>query len=230
MAGKFKFLLLFFCILPCYFLSGIEITGKEAESCVTGEYNRSLSMYGEISAIGAMELNNRYGFTGGFSIGGEKYSADIKLFLKTDFSPWNDIPLNFSLAWSFNGLPGYKTRIQGILPAVSYNGKRAGIGLGVGFRFSSFYREPAIFESVISFSGYVNIINNETLRIWVSCFNFNDFSIGNMGSYSFGINSLVHLNGQWSLINEIVLLQSGSVGLSANFYGIVLRTGARFTW
>jgi len=51
-----------------------------------------------------------------------------------------------------------------------------------------------------------------------------------MGAYSLCLYSAVAINKQWSIINDIELLQSGSVGLSANFYGINWRGGVKFTW
>jgi hypothetical protein len=60
--------------------------------------------------------------------------------------------------------------------------------------------------------------------------NFSDFYAGTMGAYSHSLNSLIRLGKHWSLINNIELLQSGSVALAANFYGIAYRGGFRFTW
>ena len=222
--------LIFFCCMHNVFAVEIEITGKEVETFFTGEYNRGLSLNAELSAAGGIELNNLLGFKGGFSIGAVKGSVDIKTFLNARIAPWEVLPLDFFLAWNYNGLPGYGAHSNTIIPMVSYSGKRAGIILGVGLRFTSFFHENAIFESVISFSGYVNVYNNDFLGIRLTCANFNDFYTGNMGSYSFGVNGVVSLREQWSIISDIIFRQSGSVGLAANFYGITFRTGAKYSW
>lgn len=212
------------------FALDIEITEKEAEAYYKNEYNRSFNYYGELSVIGSIELNSRYVFKSGFSIGFSQDITDIKLFTKAAIEPFKGIPLNLSLAWNYNGLPEYEAHSHTILPVISYNTQRAGIAAGISFRFSSFYGESALFESILSFSGYFNFINNESLCIGIICANFNDFSAGNMGSYSLCLNSEVKINNSWSIVNDIELLQSGSAGLSANFYGIAWRTGVKFTW
>ncbi|MCL2244724.1 MAG: hypothetical protein FWC03_09710 [Treponema sp.] len=208
----------------------IEITGKEIEVYYKNEYNRSFSYYGELSAAGCLELNNSFTVKSGFSAGFAQGITDIKIFTNTGIEPFEIIPLKFSLAWNYNGLPEYEAHTHTIQPVISYNTDRAGIAAGVSLRFSSFYGESALFESILSFSVYYNFINNESLRIGISCANFNDFSAGNMGSYSLAVNSEVNINSNWSIINDIELMQSGSVGLSSNFYGIAWRTGAKLTW
>jgi len=221
---------LFFLCLQNIPALDIAITEKEAEASLKGEYNRSLLYYGELSSAGRLELNSRCTFSGGISLGKAEGITDIKLFTAARVDPLEGKPLHLTLGYIYNGLPEYEAHSHTILPVVAYNAKRAGIAIGMGLRFTSFFTEPALFESMLSFSGYFNFINNETLCIGINCANFDDFSVKNMGAYSFGLNSSVRLNGQWSLINELRLLQSGSVGLSSNFYGIALRTGVKFTW
>jgi hypothetical protein len=51
-----------------------------------------------------------------------------------------------------------------------------------------------------------------------------------MGSYSINLNSLARLTKKISLVNELELLQTGSVGLVANFYGIVYKGGVLLQW
>ena len=224
------FFLSFFLCLQNIHAFDIDITGKEAGVYFKGEYNRSFYWYGDISIIGAVELNNKFTFKGGFLYGKTNYDTDIKAFTGARFDPWADKPLNLSLSYIYNGLPEYEVHSHTILPVISYNAKWAGIGVGTSFRFTSFFGEPAVFESLLSFSGYVNFINNEKLRLGISCANFSDFHAGNMGSYSLGLNSVIHINRKWSVINDFELMQSGSTGLSATFYGISWRGGMKFTW
>ena len=208
----------------------MDITGKEAGVFFTGEYNRIFYWYGDVSAIGAVELNNKITFKSGFLYGKTQYDTDIKVFTGARYDPWANLPLNFSLSYIYNGLPDYDVNSHTILPVISYNAKWVGIGIGTSFRFTSFFGEPVVFESVFSFSGYVNFVNNEKLCIGISFANFSDFNAGNMGSYSLGLNSEIYIDRQWSVINEFELMQSGSNGLSATFYGISWRGGMKFTW
>ena len=208
----------------------IKITEKEIEVYYKNEYNRSFNYYGELSTVGSIELNDSYSLKSGFSIGMDEGGADIKLFTNAGIEPIKKIPLKLSLTWNYNGLPEYETHTHTIQPVISYNTGRAGIATGISFRFTSFFGESALYESVFSFSAYFNFINNERLRIGISCANFNDFYAGNMGAYLFGFNSAVNINDNWSIVNDIELMQSGSVALSANFYGIAWRTGAVFSW
>jgi len=98
-------------------------------------------------------------------------------------------------------------------------------------RFSLFFAEPPIiFESVLSFSAYVNFINNEKFRIGIIVANFDDLQIRNMGFYSLSFDSAVVINTHWTFVNELKIMQSGSVALGANFYGIAWKGGVKFKW
>ena len=221
--------LLLLCVGSLHALN-VGITHWEADASLAGEFNRSEYWYGDFSTSGALQLNNRYTFRSGLLIGGTKYHTDIKVFSGALIEPWARIQLGFSLAYMYNGLPQYEAHSHTILPVISFNARWAGIGIGTSFRFTSFFGDSALFESVLSFSAYVNFINNEKLRLGITIANFNDFSAGNMGSYTLGINSEIRLHRYWSLLCGLELKQSGSVGLASNFYGITWRGGAKFTW
>ena len=227
---QFFFLLVFLLLLQNLQALDIQITGKEAGFDFRGEYNRALLFLMDFSAFGVMELNDRYTVKGGLSLGNMEDGVDIKTFTKGGIGPLFGTPLRFDLAYIYNGLPAYETHTHTLLPVASFNGRWAGIAIGTGLRFTRFFGEPSFFESMLSFSVYVNFIDKEKLRIGMSWANFNDFFAGTMGSYSLGLNSAVTLNEQWSLANDIELLQSGGGTLAANFYGIVYRGGVRFTW
>jgi len=211
----------------------INITGKEVEARLRGEYNRSFYFFGDISAIGALELNHRLAFKTGVSIGRAEGITDLKIFTNARFGlsakqPLGPLGLGFS--WIYNGLPEYEVHSHTLLPVFFYNAKYWGITIGPGFRFTSFFKEPAIFQPTLSISVYANFINNEKLRLGISLSNFNDFQANNFALYSLCFNSVIHINRRWHLLNELELKQSGGDGLSATFYGIALCTGARFTW
>jgi hypothetical protein len=227
----------FIIILPLFFLFGLQritaqeiITGKGVEAYLKNEFNRSFYYYGELSFVGGLELDSRYTLKGGISLGLAKDITDFRGFTSAAFNTPFLKQLNFSLAFIYNGLPEYDAHSYTILPLVSFNAKWAGISLGTALRFTSFFGEPAIFESVLSVSAYANFINDKALLLGISCANFNEFKAGNMGDYSFCVNCAVRLTERWSITNVLELMQSGSEGLSSNFYGIAWKSGVKYTW
>jgi hypothetical protein len=230
---------IYILFLPFIFLffaqtvSGIEISEKEVEAYLSGEYNRGFIYNGNISAAGGIEFNNILKFRGGFSIGKSSDSMDLDAFFGIRYSPFSNLylsPLNFSLAYIYNGLPEYEASTNTILPFISYSAKRAGVSIGLNFRFTSFFGEVAQYESILSYRAYFNFINDETLRVGISAGNFNEFYAKNMGAYSLSLNAVIRINDNWSIINEFELMQSGGDGFSTTFYGFGWRGGARYTW
>jgi hypothetical protein len=205
----------------------IRVTEKEAGFFIKGAYDQTFLGYGELSVEGAAELNNRYTFRGGIALG---KSRDIKAFAGGQFYPVVNKIFNVKLAYLYKGLPEYDYREQTIMPLVSFDGRRAGIALGSGFRLSSFFGESLLLEPFPSFSVYFDFLKNEKLRLGISCANYDDFSSGNMGSFWLRLNCSVRLDRQWSFSNEFDLLQSGSGVLAASFYGIAGRGGVKYTW
>jgi hypothetical protein len=212
---------------------GIDITEKEVEAYLTGEYSRGFIYNGNISAAGGIELNNILKFRGGFSIGKNSGITDLDTFISVRYSPFSGLyllPLNFSLSYIYNGLPEYKANTNSILPFISYNTPRAGISIGSNLRFTSFFGETAQFESILSFRAYFNFINDEMLRVGITAGNFNEFYAKNMGAYSLSLNAVIRLNDNWSIINEFEVMQSGGDGFTTTFYGFGWHGGARYTW
>jgi hypothetical protein len=207
-----------------------EITLKEVEARLGGEYSRSHDFYGDISAIGAVELNNRLAVKTGFSAGMTRDVTDIKAFSGARLRLLEKWPLGLGLSWIYNGLPEYKAHSHTLLPCFSWYAKYGGITIGPSFRFTSFFNEPAIFESTLSISVFVNFINNEKIRIGAILANFNDFQTSNFGHYLLCLNSALRINRRWTLLNEVEATQSGGDGLSAVFYGLAMRGGVKFTW
>jgi len=211
-------------------IHAVEITKSEIEAFLRGEYSRAFNYYGDISAIGSIELNNMFAFRLGFSLGNAADSTNIKTHTSAAYIPFSRIPLDFRVIYIYNGIPDYENHTHTILPLVSYNAARAGISIGPGLRFTSFFNEIAIFESILSFSVYFNFINNDSLRIGISIANFNDFQIKNFGAYSLKFNTAIRLDSNLQIINDLELSQSGGDGLSTAFYGFGWRGGIRYTW
>jgi len=230
MGVVFKFFMpfiLLFCIQTVY---GIDLTKKEIETYLIGEYNRSFDYNIGIEAAGGIELNNICNFRSGVLYKKGADSSDINSFLGGKYSPFSKIPLSFSFLYIYNGLPEYKTNSHSILPFISLNTKYAGVSIGPNFKFTSFLDETAIFEFIISSLIYFNFINNETLRIGISAGNFSEFFTRNIGAYSIRANAEIRLNDNLLLINELEFLQSGADGLTSTFFGLALHGGVKFTW
>jgi hypothetical protein len=229
MNTKNRKILLFLIFFPAI-INGMEITEKEVEAYMGVEFNRSFNYYGDLSAIGAVELDNIILFRGGLSVG--KTGADIGLntFIGAKYYPFQNFPLHFKLSWIYNGLPEYEAHTHTILPVISFNASRAGISAGLNFRFTSYFSEIAEFETVLSFYAYFNFINSDDLRIGVGAGNFSDFYAKNMGAYSLNLNAAIALNSNWSIVCEFEFMQSGGDGLAANFYGFAWRGGAKYSW
>ena len=222
---------IFFLCLQKLCAQDVQITDKELGFDIRGEYNRSLYFTGDIAVRGAIELNNRFAFTGGVALGVLDSDVEIKAFGSGRIALFSGVPLHFGLAYIYSGLPGdFNMHTHSILPIVSLNYPRAGIAIGTNLRFTGFYGESPIFESGLSFSGYVNFVAIEKLRIGLSLGNFSDFSAANMGAIFLKLYGVIPIAGQWSIISEIELFQSGIDGLTTTFYGIAFRGGVRFAW
>jgi len=197
------------------------------------EYNRGFGWGGELSVIGDIKPQKIFTARGGLSVGSLSAGIDdIKAFLSASVDPFSNVPLQFSLIYIYNGLLDYDVHTRSILPAVSYDITRirTGISYGPNFRFTSFFGEPAQFDLINSFSVYVDIINNEKRRMEAIIGNFCDFYAKNTGAYSLKLSYAVFITGNWTAVSEIELLQSGSDALTANFYGLAWRGGAKYSW
>jgi hypothetical protein len=221
------FLLVF--IFSFYNIHALDVTARDAEAYITAESNRS-HYYADISLTCAIELENMFRLKGGIALGAVPDTAAIGSFINAEYLPFSGIPLSFSASYIYNGLPGYKAHTHSILPFVSYNTWRAGISLGSNFRFTSFFGENAQFESIFSFSGYFNFINNDSLLLGIGFGNFSDFMAKNIGAYSLSLFADIRLDDRWSIINNMELMQSGGDGFSTTFYGFAWRAGVRFSW
>ncbi|MCL2801413.1 MAG: hypothetical protein FWD28_06625 [Treponema sp.] len=223
-------------IVPAVFLLSIinifslEITERDLEAYIRGEYNRSSNYYGEISIVGALELQNHFKIRGGFAYGKNMHNTDINSFINTKYSPFSGIPLGFSVSYIYNSFPEYSTHTHSLLPLISFNGERAGITAGVNFRFTSFFYESPILETILSLHTYFNFIITDTLRIGMGFGNISDFMAKNLSAYSVSFYVSILFFENWSLINEVEFMQSGGDGLSTTFYGFSWRGGVKFSW
>jgi hypothetical protein len=224
------FLLILIVIAQNLYSMAPQITGKRLDFYFSPEYNRAYNFCWDTSATGAIELNNRYTVKGGLALGTIANVFYMKGFAGGEVALPVSFPLYVSLAYNYNGLPEYENHTHSVLPLISLKGKWVGASLGVNLRSTSFFGEPPIFEPIISALIYVNFVNNNIFRIGLKIANIDDYTYGNIGSYFLNLNSSVRLNKMLSLVNEIELHQSGSIGLASNFYGFIYRGGVTLSW
>jgi hypothetical protein len=217
-----------------------SITGTEVSVYFKPEINRTFYYCWDIDSSASVEFNNRYTIKGGVSLGQLDTVFDVSTFAAADF----DLSrltgrfffcggggrLGASLAYIYNGIPEYKTQSHAILPVVSIKGKWVGISVGTSLRFTEFDNNFTLFESNMALAVYVNFYNTDAFRIGLKCANFSDFSAGDFGAYSLNLNSIIRITKLLSIISEIELYQSGSIGLAANFYAVAFRAGVVFKW
>lgn len=214
----------------------LDITKKGVEIYTKQEYNRGYEHVWDLSAIGSITLFERLDLRGGGAYGKLGETPEIKAFTSAFIRPFSkSSPWGVKALYIYNDLPDYDVRSHSILSLASYDFQRfrGGVSLGPNFRFTSFFGEPAIFESMISFSWYYDFINNERLRLRGVLGNYSEFfaknSVG-LGAASLWVNSEVFITSNWSMVNEIQFMQSGSEPLSTNFYGFAWRGGAKYLW
>ncbi|MDR3343730.1 MAG: hypothetical protein LBT14_13325 [Treponema sp.] len=222
--------ILFLLLIQSLYGFDIKITGAELGLNYIPEYNRVFHYCWDIASFGSLELNNMLTFKGGIALGQTGRVFDIHAFGSSEAALPLPVHLYVKVAYIYNGIPDYNTGIHSLLPTLSLRGKWAGISVGPALRFTTFGDEPAVFEPIIAFSGFVNLIYTDPLRIGIGIANYSDFVSGNMGSYSINLNSLARLTKKISLVNELEVLQNGSVGLVSNFYGIVYKGGLLLQW
>ncbi|MCL2181765.1 MAG: hypothetical protein FWB83_11640 [Treponema sp.] len=206
------------------------ITSLELEAYLRGEHNRNFQYSGDFSVTGLIELENIFSLKCGLSAGTLVKSYYFNTFVSPSISPFTGLPLSFTLSYIYNGLLDYNVHTHTLLPYISFNGRTAGVSLGMNFRFTNFMGTDVIFESILSFNAYLNIYNSSAMIIGISMGNFSDFYEENLNAYSYIFYAVIRLDARWSILSGIELMQSGIDGLTTTFYGFSWRTGVRLTW
>jgi len=230
--NKFKYavLILPFLLICIQNANSLEISGIEAFAFYRGENKRGSDFLNELSVIGILELEEKLAFKGGISVGRTIIDTEVNALLSTIYTPFSNIPLGFSVSYFYNGFPEYEVHANSIMPLVSFNGRLAGISLGTSFRFTHFFGESAQFESILTFYGYFNFVNTQILTIGIGAGNIKDFHTKNLGAFSLDLNAFIHLNENWTIINQLEIMQSGADGLTTNLYGMAFRAGVKYSW
>jgi hypothetical protein len=195
------------------------------------EYNRSFHFCYGFQAEGSLEFNKRYTILGGLSSGRLDGESEINTFVGQKYLlPVSRVSLGINFRYIYNGIPGYYYNSHSLIPFGSVEGKYGGLLLGSALRYTVYRASPVIFEPVLAYYVYINIINNERIRLSIGMANFSPFMAGNFGNYYFTLESLIRLTEQIALVNEFDSYQTGSVGLSSVLYGVTWRGGVRLTW
>ncbi|MDR0998400.1 MAG: hypothetical protein LBL70_04975 [Treponema sp.] len=224
---------LFALVFLCPALYGFELafSGGSMDLKPRVEYNRSFRFCYGFQTEGSLEFNDRYTITGGLSYGRLDEEPDINTVVSQRYSlplPWVSLGINFR--YIYNGIPGYSYNSHSLIPFGSIEGKYGGLLLGNILRFTLYRDSPAIFEPVLAYHAYINIIHTKKIRLTIGIANFSPFMAGNFGSYYFTLESLIRLTESVALVNEFDSYQTGSVGLSSVLYGVGWRGGVRLTW
>ncbi|MCL2276289.1 MAG: hypothetical protein FWC21_00180 [Treponema sp.] len=221
--------LIFLCSQNLHSLD-IHISEANVKTVLGGIYSRGSHFSGEISGIGSIDLNNALGFTAGFSFGRTLVDTEINVIAGVNYSPFKIFPLSFSARYYYNLFPEYRAQLNSIVPVISFNGRIFGVSLGMNFRFSSHFREPAQFESIVSFYGYLNFINNDRILVGAGAGNLRDFHANNMGAISFNVYAQIPVADNLTIINDIEYSQSGMDGLTATLFKMAFKTGVKILW
>ena len=232
MKNTIKVLLLplfFLCLQNAHSLD-IQVTDVNVKAYLGGNFTRGSQFMGEIMGIGSVELNDTIEFRGGLSVGRTMIDTDINALVNVNYSPFEELPLSFSVRYIYNGLPEYEAHTSSIIPYVSFNARIAGIMLGMNFRFSSHFGESAQFETVLSFYGYFNFINNDRIRIGIGAGNLKDFHSNNMGAISMNLFAELPIAENLIFLNDVEYMQSGMDGLTATLFKISFHTGVKISW
>jgi len=211
----------------------LGITAIELEAYLGAEYNRGNFNNGSVMLIAGIEFIDLVFLRCGLSYTQSTLSTNLDSFFNAKVSPFSGrylSPLNFSVSYIYNGMLDLDVHMHSVLPFISYETSRAGVSIGCSFRFTSFFGEEPEFETVLSFYGYFNFITTETFMLGLGAGTFNNFNARNMAAIWLNINAKFLLNRNFSIYNEIEIMQSGMDGLSATFYGFAWRGGVKYSW
>jgi hypothetical protein len=234
-ARQISFCCFFLFAIAVQGLYALDLTGLEAEWDIKPEFNRAFYYCLDTSLAGAVEINNYFTMGGGLSLGWMGFATGDSVpaynaFGKAEYRFPIRFPLELGFLYIYNGMPDYKTDIHTMLPLLSSKWKWAGLSLGTTLRYTAYDRGSPIFEPILAFLVFVNFINTDQMRIGLKIANFNDFLAGNMGSYFLNLYSSIEIGRRLYFINEVELYQTGSIGLTAAFYGIAYRGGIKYQW
>jgi len=232
MSIRIKLFISLFLLFSLQGLFALEVS-KEAEIYIRGEYNRGNHNNGEVQMLGNFGINDLLNFRTGFSYLQNTASPELNFLFKAGVTPIKNEylkPLSFSVSYILNTIIEYDITTHSVFPSISYKTDRFGAEVGPSLRFTSFFGEDPQFESILSFYAYWNFIKTEALLIGLGCGTFDDFNARNMGAIWLDLNVDIRINEMFTIVNELVWLQSGLDGFTATFYGISYKGGVKISW
>jgi len=226
---------LFISLFLLFSLQGLfaQEVSKEAEIYIRGEYNRGNYSNGEVQMLGNFGFNEFLNLRTGFSYLQNTASPELNFLFKAGVSPFTNeyaAPLSFSVSYILNTIVEYDITTHSVFPSISYKTDRFGAEVGPSLRFTSFFGEDPQFESILSFYVYINFIKTDSFLFGAGCGTFDEFNARNMAALWLDLHADIRLNEKFTIMNQLVWMQSGLDGLTATFYGISFKTGVKFSW
>jgi hypothetical protein len=238
-----------FLVFPLLFcsvcLGALEFNEIHTDLTIKPEFHRSFGFCQEFAAEGELVIQNSYGVQGGIALGQTGKEFDLDMFMGSSYLLPLPVSLKIRLLYIYNTIPAYTYRTRTLFPLLSFQGKWGGADLGTILRFTAFDSDPAIFEPILGARVFFNFPAMGLLKLTVGLGNFSVFNAGNLGAYYLSLESKIDINGsrlikglreRWdraplvSLINNLELYQTGSIGLASAFQGFAWRGGFRLSW
>ncbi|MDR1785398.1 MAG: hypothetical protein LBR23_02880 [Spirochaetaceae bacterium] len=211
-----------------------ELTGLRASAALAGEYDRAFFNCLTGATQGEAEFNRALSLGAGVEFGGLGLSQtymtyQVNTFVSAGYAFPFKFPVSLGVSYQFNGLPGYRENTHTLLPLVTLGNPWFGASVGIACRWTSFFGEQPILETLGAYRIYVNPLRTARFQGGIVFSNFDEFRAKNFSAWSIALNTEVKLVKGFSLKNDLEFYQSGSRNLTANFYGILYRGGAAWT-
>ncbi|GMO53335.1 MAG: hypothetical protein Ta2G_11240 [Termitinemataceae bacterium] len=214
----------------------IEVGKQETEFNFVNKYDRVFEYTGALAGAYSLILNNFAEIGTALSFGGNSIYTEINTTLQMElnfgfFKPvWFKL-LNFKVLGTYQNIEQFYLSSLSTITVVSIKGRLGGFSLGYHATWSSFFYEQFIFEGGLAFNGYINVFNLKYFALNISAANYDLFyTTAYYGDYYLSFNTTCKINERIEIKNDLSFFQSGSVGMSSNFYGVSLRSGVKISW
>jgi hypothetical protein len=201
---------------------------------LTGRYDRGFGFGGGAGINAAVTLNELFYIS--LSAGYEKQMpvSNIQLVaaVNSDFSfiPFRVFKyIHPHFFYYISCLPEYDFSANSFIPALGFWGERGGLIVGWHIRRTDFLGN-AVYENMLTFKAFWTPFRGKWGHFRVEWANFDDSSAASSGAWFAALSGAYTLSSKVSLAAWLAFLQSGGSGLAANFYGIYIKTGIRFSW
>jgi hypothetical protein len=227
-------------------LGALDFREIHAGLTVKPEYHRSFGFCQEFALTGESLIGDSCRLQGGIALGKTGKEFDLDMFLGGSYLLPLPVKLWVRLTYIYNTIPAYTYRTNTLFPVLSYQGKWGGAEAGFAFRFTMFASDSsAIFEPVLGGRFFLNFPFFKRVKLAAGIGNFSDFNVGNLGAYFLFLESKIDISklrspenpGEGrkgvplvSLISNLEIYQTGSIGLTAALQGLAWQGGIRLSW